>query len=298
MQSRPLLDPTVVLQVKDLSFVARRVVDGFVAGQHKSRHRGTSVDFAEHRPYSAGDDIRRIDWRLFARTDRYFVKQFEADSNATFLIALDISRSMRFGSGGITKLEYARGLAACLAYLANSQKDRVGLMMFDSEIREFIPPRGGRLEDILRALDGMPEALGAAGPLAPPLGRAAQASRRAGVVVLLSDLYEEPEAAVEAIRALQYRGSEVVVLHILDPAERAFPFDDIATFQDLETGDVVPADPEKIRSEYRALIEAHITALREKLGRDRVQHVLMETSTPIEIALRHFLRDRGGSARP
>lgn len=297
MQGRPLLDPAVVLQVKDLSFVARSVVDGFVAGQHKSRHRGASVDFAEHRPYSAGDDIRRIDWRLFARTDRYFVKQFEADSNASFLIALDISGSMRYGSGSITKLDYARGLAACLAYLASSQKDRVGLMMFDSGIREFIPPRGGRLEAILRALDAIPEAIGA-GPLAPPLGRAAEASRRAGVVVLLSDLYEEPESAVDAIRALQYRGSEVVVLHILDPAERTFPFEDVSTFEDLETGELVPADPEKIRSEYRVLVEKHLAALREKLGRDRVQHVLMETSTPLEIALRHFLRDRGGAARP
>ena len=266
MQSRALLDPAVVLQVKDLSFVARSVVDGFVAGQHRSRHRGTSVDFAEHRPYSLGDDIRRIDWRLFARTDRYFVKRFEADSNASFLIALDISRSMRFGSAGITKLDYARGLAACLAYLASSQKDRVGLMMFDSEIREFIPPRGGRLEAILRALDAIPEPLGAAGPLAPPLGRAAEASRRAGVVVLLSDLYEEPETAVEAIRALQYRGSEVVVLHILDPAERTFPFEDVSTFEDLETGELVPADPDRIRDEYRALVDKHIEALRRSSG--------------------------------
>ncbi len=296
MQHRALLDPAVVLQLKDLSFVARKVVDGFVTGHHRSRHRGTSVDFAEHRPYSAGDDLRRIDWRLFARTDRYFVKQFEADSNASFLIALDISRSMRFGSSGVTKLDYARGLAACLAYLANSQQDRVGLLTFDREIREFIPPRGGRLEAILRALGEIPEALGSA-VLAPPLARAAEASRRAGVIVLLSDLYEEPEAAVEAIRVLQYRGSEVVVLQILDPAERTFPFDDVATFEDLETGELVPADPEKIRTEYQGLVETHIEALKQKLGRERVQHVLMETSTPLEVALRHFLRDRGGNTR-
>jgi len=296
MQTRPLLDPKVVLQLRDLSFVARSVVNGFVAGQHKSRHRGTSVDFAEHRPYSLGDDIRRIDWRLFARTDRYFVKQFEADSNASFLIVLDISRSMHYGSAGVTKLDYARVLAACLAYLASSQKDRVGLMMFDSEVREFIPPRGGRFEDVVRALSAIPEPQGA-GTLAPPLGMAAEASRRAGIVVLLSDLYEEPEAAVEAIRALQYRGSEVVVLHILDPAERTFPFNDVATFEDLETGELVPADPVRIRAEYQSLVEKHIATLRDKLGRDRVQHVLMDTSMPIEIALRHFLRDRGGSAR-
>ena len=205
---------------------------------------------------------------------------------------------MRFGSTGITKLDYARGLAACLAYLANSQKDRVGLMTFDREVREFIPPRGGRLDDILRALDELPEAHEVAGGLGPPLGRAAAASRRAGVVVLLSDLYEEPDAAVEAIRSLQYRGSEVVVFHILDPVERTLSYDDVATFQDLETGDLVPADPEKIRSEYQRLMEAHIASLKEKLGRDRVQHVLMETTTPLEIALRHFLRDRGGGARP
>ena len=296
MRTRALLDPLVVLQLKDLSFVAKSVVDGFVAGQHKSRHKGASTDFAEHRPYTAGDDIRGLDWRLFARTDRYFVKQFEADSNATFLIALDISRSMRYGSGSISKLDYAKGLAACLAYLANSQKDRVGLLTFDQQVRDFIPPRGGRLESILMALSELPEPLGA-GVLAPPLARAADALRRAGVVVLLSDLYEEPEAAVEAIRVLQHRGSEVVVLHILDPAERAFPFDDVATFEDLETGEVVPADPDRIRDEYRALIEGHIETLKEKLGRDRVQHVLMETSTPLEVALRHFLRDRGGASR-
>ena len=296
MRNRALLDPAVVLQLRDLSFVARNVVEGFVAGQHKSRHRGTSVDFAEHRPYSPGDDLRRMDWRLFARTDRYFVKEFEADSNATFLIALDISRSMRFGTTGITKLDYARGLAACLAYLANSQKDRVGLMTFDREVCEFIPPRGGRLEAILSALDALPQSTGAA-VLGPPLSRVAEASRRSGVVVLLSDLYEEPEVAVEAIRALRYRGSEVVVLHILDPAERTFPFDDVGTFEDLETGELVPADPATIRSEYRSLIEGHIETLREKLGRDRVQHVLMETSTPLEVSLRHFLRDRGGAAR-
>jgi uncharacterized protein (DUF58 family) len=296
VQTRPLLDPKVVLQLRDLSFVARSVVNGFVAGQHKSRHRGTSVDFAEHRPYSLGDDIRRIDWRLFARTDRYFVKEFEADSNASFLIVLDISRSMRYGSIGITKLDYARGLAACLAYLASTQKDRVGLMTFDREVREFIPPRGGRLDDVLRALSTLPEA-GGAGELAPPLAKAAEASRRAGIVVLLSDLYEEPEVAVAAIRSLQHRGSEVVVLHILDPAERTFPFDDVATFEDLETGELVPADPDRIRSEYSTLIEKHIETLRDSLGRDRVQHVLMETSMPLETALRHFLRDRGGGAR-
>jgi hypothetical protein len=143
-------------------------------------------------------------------------------------------------------------------------------------------------------LSRIPEAEGA-GPLGAPLGKAAEASRRAGIVVLLSDLYEDPDAAVEAIRTLQHRGSEVVVLHILDPAERSFPFDDVTTFEDLETGDLVPADPAKIRSEYRALVEAHIESLRDRLGRDRVQHVLMETSMPLETALRHFLRDRGGA---
>ena len=283
MRTRALLDPAVILQLRDLSFLARSVVEGFVAGHHKSRHRGASVDFAEHRPYAQGDDIRRIDWRLFARTDRYFVKQFEADSNATFLIALDISPSMRFGSGAITKLDYARGLAACLAYLAASQKDRIGLMTFDREVREFIPPRSGRLDAILRSLDQLPEGQGL-GVLGPPLGQAALASRRAGVMVLISDLYEEPDAAVEAIRALRYRGSDVVVFHILDPAERTFPFEEAGTFEDLETGDRLPADPEKMREEYQRLVEAHIEALREKLGRDRVQHVLLETSTRVTVS--------------
>lgn len=284
------VDTVARLRARDLDFVARSVVDGFVGGAHRSPHFGSSMDFAEHRPYGPGDDIRRIDWKLFARTDRFHVKQFEADSNANFLILLDVSRSMRFGSP-LTKLEYAAGLAACLAYVAAGQKDRVGLLTFDRRVRTFIPPKAGRLDAILAALSRLPEAEGH-GALAPAIDRAAEASRRRGVLVLLSDLYEEPEEAARLVRRLRYRGSDVMAFHVLDPAERAFPFEGPETFEDLETGDRVPADGDRIRDEYRAMVEEHIRALRRTFGAERIDYALADTGTPLDRTLRRALLAR------
>src|ERR1043165_4677796 len=219
--------------------LARLVVEGFMSGLHKSPYLGRSVDFAEHRAYMPGDDIRRIDWRLFGRTDRFYLKEFEADSNTDLVQLLDVSRSMRFTSHAITKLDYARYLVACLAYLARKQRDRVGLVTFDDDVIDFVPPSAKHLPILLHTLDRADEvpAKRGKGTLARPLDKAGEACRRRGLMVLVSDLYEDPRAVLDAVAVLSHRGSDLMVFHVFDPAELELPFDQPAAYEDLESGE-------------------------------------------------------------
>ena len=189
MPGARFVDPKVLARIGSLELLARTVVDGFINGLHRSPYFGASVDFAEHRGYVAGDDIRRIDWRLYARTDRYFVKQYEADSNANVSVLLDVSRSMGYGSGGITKLDYARYLAGCLTYFAHRQRDRVGIVTFDDEIVDYVPASAKHLELVLHTLDR--SAARRPGRLGPPLRKMAEHFGRRGILVLISDLYDD-----------------------------------------------------------------------------------------------------------
>jgi uncharacterized protein (DUF58 family) len=281
------LDPRVLARIDDLELLARTVVEGFIGGLHRAPRLGNSVDFAEHRPYMPGDDVRRIDWRLFARSDRYYVKEFEADSNANFLVLLDRSRSMEFSSHGVTKLDYGRYLAACLTHFAHKQRDRVGLVTFDSDVVDFVPPSARHREAVLHALDRL-EA-GGRGELARPLLKVAEASRRRGIFVLISDLYEDPDAALRAVRHLAHGGGDVIVFHLLDPAEVHFPDDAAASYEDLETGERMPVVPDYVREQYRALVAEHIGALERRFGENRIDSMLIETSTPLDQALFHYL---------
>lgn len=285
------VDPQVLARIRDLELVARVVVQGFVNGLHRSPYLGVSVDFAEHRPYMPGDDIRRIDWRVFARSDRFYVKEFEADSNSNFLLLLDVSRSMRFASGGISKLDYGRYLAACLAYFARGQRDRVGLISFDHEIVDFVPPAAKHLDVILHTLDRLPEREGR-GELLQPLLRAAAAQRRRGILVLISDLYEEPEVALRAARALQHKGSDLIVFHVLDPAELEFPYHAAANYEDLESGERMPIVPDYVRAQYKKLVQQHVASLTRLLGENRVDYSLLDTRTPLDQALHRYLARR------
>jgi uncharacterized protein (DUF58 family) len=285
------LDPAVLARIRDLELMARIVVQGFVNGLHRSPYLGVSVDFAEHRAYMPGDDIRQIDWRVFARSDRFYVKQFEADSNANFMLLLDVSRSMRFASGPISKLDYGRTLAACLAWFARGQRDRVGLITFDSEVVDFVPPAAKHLDVILHTLDRLKEREGK-GELVRPLLRAAEASRRRGILVLISDLYEDPENALRAARALQHKGSDLIVFHVLDPAELEFPYDGAANNEDLETGEKMPIVPEYVRAQYRKLVQEHVETLQRRLGENRVDYCLLDTRTPLDTALVRYLARR------
>lgn len=290
------LDPAVLVRIRDLELVARSVVQGFVNGLHRSPYLGVSVDFAEHRPYMPGDDIRRIDWRVFARSDRFYVKEFEADSNSNFLLLLDVSRSMRFASGSVSKLDYGRCLAACLAYFARGQRDRVGLVTFDREVVDYVPPAAKHLDVVLHTLDRIPEREGR-GELLRPLLRAAESSRRRGILVLISDLYEDPDTALRAVRALQHKGSDLIVFQVLDPAELEFPYETAANYEDLESGERMPIVPEYVRTQYQRLVREHIATLQRLFGENRIDFTLLDTRTPLDVALFRYLARRERLAR-
>ena len=210
------IDPNVLARLGSIELAARFVVEGFINGLHKAPYLGVSIDFAEHRGYMPGDDIRRIDWRLFARTDRFYVKQFEADTNTNFSVLFDVSKSMSFGSRGITKLDYGRYLAACLSYLSTKQRDRVGIVTFDDDIVERVPPSAKHFDVTLHTLDKI-EA-GRPGALGPPLYKATEFFKRRSILVVISDFYEEPEKIFDAVKPLRFAGNDVIMFHLLDPA--------------------------------------------------------------------------------
>jgi uncharacterized protein (DUF58 family) len=283
------LDPTVLARIDNLELVARTVVDGFISGLHRSPYLGLSTDFAEHRPYMPGDDIRRVDWRLYGRTDRFYVKEFEADTNANALVLLDISRSMDFGQP-VTKLDYARMLAASMLFLSRRQRDRVGLITFDAELRDYVPASAKHLELVLHTLDR--SVAGERGSLAAPLSKVAEIIRRRSVLVVVSDCYEAPDVTVRALAALRDRGHDVIVFQVLDPAELTFPYDEASPFEDLETGEQVPVVPATMREEYRTLIRAHVDALAQRLGDNRIDYYLADTGRPLDFALLEYLTRR------
>jgi len=287
MRGAQFVDPATLAKIKNLELVARTVVDGFINGLHRAPYLGFSLDFAEHRGYEPGDDLRRVDWKLFARSDRYYVKQFEADTNANVVTALDVSKSMAFTSGGLSKLDYGRFLAASLTYFSHQQRDRVGLITFDEEILDYVPASAKHLEVVLHALDR--RGPGRRGQLARPVLRATERLRRRGIVAIISDLYDDPHAIVEAVRPLRFRGHDVAVFHVLDPAEIDFPYDEPSSFEDLETGDKLPVVPESLGAEYRALVQAHITALQRLFTESRIDYALFNTSTPLDYALFRYL---------
>ena len=284
------VDPAVLQRIDDLELVAKTVVDGLVSGLHRSRWLGLSLDFAEHRAYMPGDDIRRIDWRLYARTDRHYVKEFEADTNTSFTVLLDVSASMSYRGGGIAKLDYARMLAGSLAYFASRQRDRVGLVTFDDDIVDYVPPSAKHLEVLLHTLERSRS--GGRGALVPPMRRIAELLHRRGIVVLISDFYEEPGSVADAVRALRSAGNDVIVFHLLDPTELAFPFDAAQSFQDLETGERIPVVPDALRERYREMVAAHVSTLRTLLRSERIDYAMFDTSQPLDHALFALLSER------
>jgi uncharacterized protein (DUF58 family) len=284
------VDPKVLARVNDLELLAKSVVDGFINGLHRAPYFGASIDFAEHRGYVAGDDIRRVDWRLYARTDRYYIKQYEADTNANLSVLVDVSKSMGFASQGVSKLEYGKFLAACLAYLSHRQRDRVGIVTFDAEIVAHVPPSAKHFNVLLHTLDRA--AAERPGRLLANLTLLAEHFKRRSIVALISDLYESPEALLEVLKPYSFLGNDLVVFHVLDPAEIEFPYDEPSRFVDLETGEEVPVVPEGFAEQYRRLMQEHIQALRTKCSDARIDYVLLDTSKPLDEALFHYLGNR------
>jgi uncharacterized protein (DUF58 family) len=286
------LDPATLARLGSLDLKARAIVEGFINGLHRSPFKGFSVEFAEYRQYLPGDDLATLDWKVYARTDRHFVKKFEEETNLECHILLDVSRSMGYGSTGITKLQYASYLAAALAYLMNRQRDAVGLIAFDEDIVEMRPAsaRPGHLTSLLVTLERLK--LGSRTNVAKPLRDLAEAIRKRGLVVLISDLLDDPDRVLEGLRHFKYRGTEVVVFQILDPAELSFPFEQAARFRDTETAAEVIAVPSAVRDQYLKAIGDLQERYRHELQLVGIDYMRLETSVPLDTGLMSYLLTR------
>jgi uncharacterized protein (DUF58 family) len=286
------LDPAVIARLGTLDLKARAIVEGFLSGLHRSPFKGFSVEFAEYRQYFPGDDLTTLDWKVYAKTDRHFVKKFEEETNLDCHILVDISASMGYASAGLSKLQYASYLAAALAYLMNRQRDAVGFIAFDDRIEKMLPAsaRPGHLTSIFVALERL--ALGTQTDVAKPLRDLAEAIHKRGLVVLISDLLDDVDRVLEGLKHFRYRGTEVIVFHVLDPAELAFPFQQAARFRDIETLDEVLAVPEVVRGDYLNAINGMIDRYRRELRGAGIDYTLLKTSEPLEHALMSYLFTR------
>jgi uncharacterized protein (DUF58 family) len=288
-QSMRFIDPKALTRISSLELVARTVVEGFISGLHRSPHLGFSVNFAEYRSYRPGDDIRKIDWKVYGRSDRFYVKEFEGETNTSIHLILDCSRSMAYGSQGIQKLEYGQFLAASLGYFAFKQRDAVGFVSYDDDIIDYVPARGsiGHLNAVLHAIERAHP--GEKTDFAKPLMKVAERLRRRGIVVVISDLYDEPDKVMNGLRHLVFRGNDVIVFQILDPAELRFDFPSAAQFVDMETRAEMHVIPDYVRQEYRRLLRNQISENEKECRKDRMDFSLIETSLPLDSALFSYL---------
>ena len=289
------LDPTVLAGISGLDLVAKTVVDGFVNGLHRSPDFGFSQEFAEYRAYSPGDDLRHVDWNVFARTERAYLKRYRGETNSLLTVLLDASSSMKYSSHSVNKMDYARFTAASLFYLAiQNQRDAAGLIVFDDEIRNYVRPsmRQGQLHRLLSGLEqAEPHARTA---FAKPLNHFQQFLRRRGIVVFISDFYEPPELIVRTIEPLRFHGNEVVLFHILDPKEIRPEIREPSTLIDPETDDRIEITPDYVRDEYRKKFDAHVETLRDKVRGAGMDYHLLVTDKPLDDALREYLSIRQG----
>jgi uncharacterized protein (DUF58 family) len=278
------LDPAVLAGLSGLDLVAQTVVDGFVAGLHRSPDFGFSQEFAEYRAYNPGDDLRHVDWNVFARTERMYLKRYRGETNCQVTILLDASRSMKFGSHRIDKLEYTRFLAASLAYMAGLQRDAAGLIVFDDEVRNFVPPstRQGQLARLLHAIDKVEP--GVRTNYSRPFAHLREFLHRRGLIVVLSDFWEQPEEIIKTIAPLRYHGNELVLFHILDPEEIRPKLRD----------PVLEVSPDYTAHEYPGKIDAHLEDIRTRAQGAGLDYFLIDTSRPLDNALREYLAIRKG----
>ncbi len=289
------LDPATLASISGLDLVAKTVVDGFVAGLHRSPDFGFSQEFAEYRAYSQGDDLRHVDWNVFARTDKCFLKRYRGETNSQLLILLDTSASMAYGSHPVTKLDYARFVAASLCYMANGQRDAAGLIVFDQDVANYVAPstRQGQLFRLLHAIEKAEP--GTRTDFAKPFIHFQNFLHRRGIVVVLSDFYEQPDVIIDTVQPLRYRGNEVILFHVLDPQEIQPKFRQPVLLVDMENAaDSLEVSPEYARNEYRRKIDSHIENLKHKSRGAGLDYFLMNTARPLDEGLREYLAVRKG----
>ncbi|MCC6476147.1 DUF58 domain-containing protein [bacterium] len=271
---------------------ARMVVEGFMVGLHKSPYHGFSVEFAEHRPYMSGDPLRNLDWKVYAKTDRLYVKQYEEETNLKSYILLDVSNSMNYTSGTITKFQYASYLAAALSFLMIQQRDAVGLAAYDTELRTYLPPRS--VHSYLNVLLSQLEKLTPSSQtdIGKNLHRVAERISRRGLIIVLSDLLDEPENIISGLKHFRHNGHEVLVMQILDPREVDFAFSGDVRFKDLEGDEQVPTQPWHIRKEYQRLVGEFVERIRRACQEAQIDHTLLKTDTSYDQALISYLTKR------
>ena len=291
--TKEYLNPEVVSRLSRLDLIARMVVEGFITGLHQSPYHGFSVEFSEYRQYMPGDSLRDLDWKVFGKTDRLYVKQYEEETNLKSHLLIDASASMAYGSGSIAKFQYASYVAAALAHLMLRQRDAVGLIAFDDQIRTYLPPRSvaSHLHALLTALQTTrPE--GADTDLAVAFHDLAERIVRRGLVVVISDLFDDPDRLLTGLKHFRHRNHEVIVFHVLDPRERDLNFDRETRFVDLESGAQIATEPWHLAPAYRDHMEALINRFRRECREALIDYVLLETSESFDTALFNYLAKR------
>ena len=289
------LDPKVLASISNLELRAKTAVEGFVTGLHKSPYRGFSVEFTDYRHYHPGDDIRHVDWKVYARSGEYFIKQYQDETNVRCHILLDCSASMAYGSESIKKLEYGRTLAAALSYFMVGQRDAVGLITFDDRLREYLPARyrRGHLMLILQALARVHPGEGT--DLARPISELALGLNRRSMAIVISDLLDDEAAIVRGLRHLRFKGNDVLVFHVMDNAELTFPFERIAEFEDAENHETLAVVPQSIRKAYLQEMEKFCGFYRQKCRASGIDYCLLNTAEPLDFALSTYLSKRAKS---
>ena len=294
MLQQRFLDPTVLAGLSGLDLVAHTVVDGFISGLHRSPDFGFSQEFAEYRAYYPGDDLRHVDWNVFARTERMYLKRYRGETNCQLTILLDASRSMKFTSHKIDKLEYARFMTASLAYLAGLQRDAAGLIVFDDEVRNFVPPstRQGQLARLLHAIEKAE--VGTRTDYARPFAHLREFLHRRGLIVCISDFWETPKNVIDTIAPLRFHGNEVILFHLLDPGEIRPQLKNSVILEDMESGATLEVSPDYATHEYPVKMDAHMEELKKKAQGAGLDYFLVDTSRPLDDALREYLAIRKG----
>ncbi|MFN3780797.1 MAG: DUF58 domain-containing protein [Candidatus Kapaibacteriota bacterium] len=290
---RRFLQPNVVAQLSNIELKARLVVEGFITGLHRSPYHGFSVEFAEHRQYNPGDEIRHIDWKVYARTDKYFVKQFEEETNLRCVIVIDKSGSMRYASkNNISKFEYTAYLAASLAYLLMKQRDAVGLALYDEKLQTYLPPRSktSYIAEILKTIDQTypSEKTGTA----KALNQLAEKITRRGLVIIFSDFFDDPDSVLNALKHFRHKKHEVIVFQILDPQEVEFLFSGSVLFRDIETGETLQTQPIQFRKIYRHYVQEFVNQIKKDCFERNIDFNVIRTDEPFDKALRQFLTKR------
>ncbi|MFQ5956383.1 MAG: DUF58 domain-containing protein [Candidatus Brocadiales bacterium] len=290
-------DPATLSKISNMTLRARTVVEGTFSGIHKRPHKGSSIEFLEHKEYSPGDEVKHIDWKVFGRSDKYHLKQFEDETNLKAYILLDTSGSMGYGSGAMTKLEYSSTLVACLSYLLLMQSDATGLIVFGEDILNYIPPRtkSSHLQVLLQALEG----LKAQGKSSIPgvLEKISEKVSRRSLVILVSDLFDDAEEVIKKLRQLRKLNSEVILFQVLDSHELDFPFDELTLFESMEDLSQVLAEPRAIKDKYLSELGHFIERLRQGCLENQIDHWLINTSAPLDHALLKYLTTRDRLSR-